>query len=556
VNITPRLSMLLLATLLTNPAYAGTADPERIASHIQTLASDGFAGRRPASEGEEKTVQYLVNQFREMGLQPGGELLETGERSWTQPVPLIKANIEGQLEVSINAAGERRELVRGEDIAVYASRSGRKEVRFTDVPVVFVGFGITAPELGWDDYRDSDVTGKVVLMLGNDPDLEADLNGLFNGSALSYYGTGWHKSEAAARRGAIGIVSIHEDKTAGYAWGTTANTAAGSAFDTVHPDPDKIRPAFTGALPWAVAASFVAKAGLDLAQLKQQAQTPGFKAIELPDLSISAHEQVNTERITTRNVMAVLPGTVRPGETVLVSAHWDHEGVGKANESGDAIYNGAIDNATGVAGMLEIARLMATGPAPERSVVFIGWTAEEPGLLGSKYYAASPVYPLETTAAIINMDAQMPIGPTRDFSSLGLAGNTLEEKLVELGTNQGRSYTLSKFADYGAYFRSDHFPLASKGVPALSFLGGVDAIDGGTKRGTEYMDQYFAHHYHHPSDEYDPSWDLRGMAQDMDLVYQLVRFLAFSDQWPQWNDGSAFKAARDPSAASRTETRP
>jgi len=389
---------------------AAAIHSDRLAQHLRMLASDEFEGRAPATPGEEKTVAYIAEQFAAAGLQPGGE-----NGGWTQAVTLEKMVINGPVTAAFSLNGTRWELVNGEDIAL-ESLHPDSDIDLRELPVVFAGYGITAPELDWDDYAGLDVAGKLVVVLVNDPDFETE-PGRFGGRAMTWYGRWSYKYIEAAQRGAAGVLIVHETEPAAYPWATVRNGRGAPQFDIVREDAAAFHLPVRGWIQLATAQRLFAEAGLDFDEAKRAAQQHGFRAHAMQGIGFSTAFEVERSRIISRNVLGLLPGGAQAEETVIVSGHWDSFGIGDADESGDAIINGAVDNATAIASMIEIARVMALGEAPARSVLFIALTAEESGLLGATYYAANPLRPLATTAAVVNMEMWSPDGPTRDISS-------------------------------------------------------------------------------------------------------------------------------------------
>jgi Zn-dependent M28 family amino/carboxypeptidase len=547
---------ILLATacawaVFAQPTFAapGDIDPALLADHIKVLSSDAFEGRGPATPGETKTVQFMTDQFKAVGLQPGGDLKD-GKRAWTQDVPLAKFDITGPISVGVKVGGQTQAWTQGEQIAIRAAETGADHVTLKDVPVVFVGYGVKAPERKWDDFKGVDLKGKIALVLVNDPDFETG-QGDFGGKAMTYYGRWTYKYEEAARQGAAGFIVIHETAPAAYGWNTVKNSNTNTVFDIIRADPTKDHAPVEAWIQRDVTVDLFKAAGLDFEALKKQAQTRAFKPVTLTGVTFSADYAVKAEKIVSKNVVGVLPGTKRPNETVIYSAHWDHLGVGLPDAKGDKIYNGALDNASGSSMLIEIARQFAQAPRTDRSVVFLSVTAEEKGLLGSEYYGANPLYPLATTVGDINMDGIATNGPAHDFTTSGDAPLTLQDDLIAIGKAHGRSYSPDPRPGAGSFFRSDHFPFAKRGVPALSFGGGQDLVNGGKARGEALAKAFVTDRYHQPADEYSPDWDLTGAVQDGGLLYELGRQLANSDEWPEWKAGSEFKAERDKTAAAR-----
>lgn len=532
------------------PAFAAeNIDPAKIAGHVKILASDEFEGRGPATEGEKKTVAYIAEQYRAAGLQPGGDLKD-GKRAWTQDVPLARFETKGPVAVSVSLGGKTQTWAQGEQVALRAAQNGADHVSVKDAPVVFVGYGVTAPERKWDDFKGMDLKGKIALVLVNDPDFETG-EGDFGGKAMTYYGRWTYKFEEAARRGAIGFLVIHETAPASYGWATVKNSNTNTIFDIIRDKPAEAHALVEGWIQRDQTVELMKAAGLDFEALKKQAQTRDFKPVELKGVTFSTDYAVDIQKIVSKNVVGIVHGARRPGETIIYSAHWDHLGVGLPDAKGDKIYNGAVDNADGIATMIEIGRAFASGPKPDRSVVFLAVTAEEKGLLGSEYYSANPLYPLATTVADINMDALSPTGPAKDFSFSGPIASGLQDELIAVAKTKGRVYSPDSRPEAGSFFRSDHFPFAKRGVPAVSFDSGEDLVTGGREAGEAFAKAYTADRYHQPADEFSADWNLEGMAQDGQLMFELGRKLANSTTWPEWKDGSEFKQARDATASQR-----
>ena len=531
------------------PALAADIAPAKIAEHVKVLSSDAYEGRAPATEGEKKTVAYIIEQYKAAGLQPGGDLKD-GQRAWTQDVPLARFETEGPVAVSVNLGGKTQTWTQGEEVALRAAQTGADRVSIKDAPIVFVGYGVTAPERNWDDFKGQDLKGKIALVLVNDPDFETG-KGDFGGKAMTYYGRWTYKFEEAARRGAAGFLVVHETAPASYGWATVKNSNTNTVFDIIRDKPSDAHAPLEGWIQRDKAVELLKASGLDFETLKKQAQTRDFKPVELKGATFSTDYAVDVQKIVSKNVVGLVPGAKRPDEVVIYSSHWDHLGVGLPDAKGDTIYNGAVDNADGIATMIEIGRAFANGPKPDRSLLFLAVTAEEKGLLGSEYYSASPLYPLAKTVANINMDALSPSGPAKDFTSSGNAASTLQDDLIAVGKTHGRYYSPDPRPEAGSFFRSDHFPFAKRGVPAISFGSGRDLVNGGKAAGDAFSKVYTADRYHQPADEYDPSWNLEGMAQDGQLMLDLGRTLANSTEWPEWKAVSEFKLTRDATASQR-----
>ncbi|MFC5576853.1 M28 family metallopeptidase [Lysobacter niabensis] len=532
------------------PPKAPTFDPRRLSEEVKVLASDEFEGRGPATAGEVKTIDYVVAQMKEAGLKPGGDMKD-GQRLWTQAVPLLRAEITGTPSLSVSEHGKPRALTQGEQIAVRAAMNGDKHVTIKDAPLVFAGYGVKAPERNWDDFKGMDLKGKVIVVLINDPDFETG-QGDFGGKAMTYYGRWTYKYEEAARQGAAGLLIVHETDPASYGWATVKNSNTNTMFDVVRDDPRAVHAPLEGWIQRDFAVDLFKQAGLDFDALKQQAQTRDFKPVELKGTSFSADYDVDAKVITSQNIAGRVDGSKRPDEYVIYSAHWDHLGVGQPDAKGDRIYNGAVDNATGTAALIEMGRAFAHAKKkPERSLVFLAVTAEEKGLLGSEYYASKPLYPLGKTVGVINTDALDPHGPARNFNISGSAKLDLLDQLVATAAKWDVAYSPDPKPEAGHFFRSDHFPFAKRGVPAISFGSGNDLVDGGVEAGKKFEEVYVAERYHQPADQWEPTWSFTGMARDLQILYTVGSDLANSAQWPNWAQDSEFRAARDASAGDR-----
>ena len=535
--------------LLTFPAFAQNFSVERIDHHIRTLSDDSFEGRAPGTVGERMTVAYLSGAFAAVGLQPGGDLRADGSRAWTQDVILTRSTMIDDPVLFLNIGGERVAMVQDRDLAVRAPVNGNQRVQLEDEPLVFAGYGTHAPERNWSDFKDMDVAGKVIVVLVNDPDFETG-EGAFGGEAMTYYGRWTYKYEEAARRGAAGVLVIHETAPASYPWGVIAN-GNDTTLDIVRADPAASHSAVQGWMHVDVARRVFEAAGTTYEDAKAKAQQRDFQPMEL-GTTIDATLVTRSEEIAAKNVVGILPGSSRPDEHVIFTGHHDHLGVGEPDETGDAIYNGAIDNATGLALMIEMGRAFVQAGGTERSLVFLAVGAEEGGLLGAKYYAVNPLYSLDSTVGVINTDSPGVHGPTRDFSISGSAKLGLLDILTEEAAERGRRYSPDPNPAAGSFFRSDHFAFAQVGVPAVSFRSGADLVDGGTERAAAIAAAYSADDYHQQSDEWSPDWDLRGIVNDAELIYAVAERLGNGSEWPNWAEGSEFKALRDASAASRS----
>ena len=536
-------------TFAADPAYTPKIDPKLLSAEVKTLSSDAFEGRGPATPGETKTVAYVIEQMKEAGLSPGGDLKD-GKRAWTQAVPLLRAEIKGAPKSSFDIGGKVEALTQGNEIAIRAPLDGAKSVDIAKAPVVFCGYGVTAPERKWDDFKGIDLHGKVAIVLINDPDFETGV-GDFGGKAMTYYGRWTYKYEEAARRGAAGLLIVHETDPASYGWATVKNSNTNVQFDIVRQNPAETHPKLEGWVQRDLAVALLKSSGLDFEKLKKEAQTRDFKPVVLKDTTFSASYQVDSSVITSQNVAGRIEGTKHPEETLIYSAHWDHLGVGLPDAKGDKIYNGAVDNATGTAALIELGRAFAHGPKPERSVLFLNVTAEEKGLLGSEYYASNPLYALSRTVADINMDALDPNGPAKNFSQSGNAKSDLLSDVIGIAKTNGLYFSEDPHPEAGHFFRSDHFGFAKRGVPAFSWESGDDLVNGGVEAGEKYRKEYTANRYHQPADEWEPTWTFVGMSHDLGILYQLGAKLANSREWPNWAADSEFRAARDATANDR-----
>ena len=541
---------LLLLSLGATPAFAadipgGGINPDHLSRHVRVLASDEFEGRAPATRGEEKTVAYVVEELKKAGVQSGGE-----RGTWTQDVPLVRAQVEGAVTASLRIGGETQVLANGEDV-VLQSLSPVDRIALAEVPLVFVGYGIDAPERGWDDFKDADLAGKVAVVLVNDPDFETDAPGAFDGRAVTYYGRWTYKYEELARQGAAGVLIVHETAPAAYGWATVRASGLSAVFDIPRPDAAKYHTRLRGWMQRDLAVSLFKRAGLDFDAEKRRAQTKAFTPVALGDATLSATFAVKRDQVVTRNVIGRLEGAGRSDETVIYSAHWDAFGIGEPDAAGDPVRHGAVDNATGVAAVIELARVFAAGPRPQRTLLFMALTAEEKGLQGATFYAANPLAPLAKTAAVLNIEMLSPDGPTRDIASWGNGRVSLEGDLKRVAEAHGRTYSPDPNLEAGFFYRADHFAFARAGVPAITVGAGLDRVDGGVASGKALRDAYFATCYHQPCDAWTSTWNAQGQAQDVAILYVLGREIADGDAWPRWLDGSEFSAARERSGAER-----
>ncbi len=510
---------------------------ESLTQHIITLSSDAFGGRGPATEGETLTVNYLTDEFKKAGLSPGN-----GD-SFTQTVPLASIEAINKPSLIITSANnnEVMNLSYASDQLIW-SRRQLDAVAVDSSEMIFIGYGINAPERNWNDYDGIDVTGKTVVMLVNDPGYATQDERLFNGNAMTYYGRWDYKLDEAGKQGAAAAIIIHDTKPAAYGWSTVENSWTGPQFDMVRKNKTADLSAVEGWITKENAEKLFTRAGLDLSQMYEQAKTPGFKAIPM---NLKASASINNEFkfIKTDNVMGMMKGSEKPDEVFIYMAHWDHLGTDPSKE-GDNIYNGALDNATGTAGLIEIAKAFSA-EKPKRSVLFLAVAAEEQGLLGSAYYAANPVLPLNKTIAGINMDGLNNFGRTKDVTVIGFGMSEIDAVLSQHAAKQDRVLKPDAESEKGYFYRSDHFELAKFGVPMLYPGSGYDHREKGIEYGMQKSAEYLQNDYHRVSDEYDPSWDLTGAVEDLQLYFLTGQEIINSGAWPQWNEGTEFKQARD-----------
>jgi Zn-dependent M28 family amino/carboxypeptidase len=546
-------SAIALVAVPLTAASTGGFSPQRLSTHVQTLGSDAFEGRGVNTRAEVKTVDYIVGQFKAAGLQPGGDPA-AGGRSWTQAVPLLQSDWQGAPAMVMDINGQRANLTQGEEIAARAPTNGASAVNLEGAQLVFAGYGVKAPERSWDDFKGADLKGKVMVVLVNDPDFEGG-EGDFGGKAMTYYGRWTYKYEEGARQGAAAVLVIHETEPASYGWNTVKNSNTNTMFDIVRENPAAEHPLLEAWIQRDLAQRLFAASGTSLEAMKAAARRRDFRPVPLK-ATLTVHGTAQTQTITSHNVVGLLPGKRYPNETLIYSAHWDHLGIGKPDANGDNIYNGAVDNASGISHLIEQARAFAKGPRPDRSVVFLAVTAEEKGLLGSEYYATHPLYPIATTVGVLNTDSMGMWGPEKNFSISGTAKLGLLDDLIAEGKREGRYFTPDPHPETGGFYRSDHFSFAKQGVPALSFGAGRDLANGGLARGEELAKDYTAKRYHQPDDEFNPQWDFRGMAEDANLLHQVGERLANSREWPNWSEDSEFRATRDQSASERSGAAP
>ncbi len=536
--------LVLLAPILlsacggSEPVATSAIDITSYTNHIKSLASDSFGGRAPGTPGETLTVNYLVNEFQKAGLAPAN-----GDK-YTQDVPLTSVEVT-QPPVLTFRGGEGADLVLNyPDEQVVWTRKQMPSAAIDNSELVFVGYGINAPERNWNDYAGVDVTGKTVVMLVNDPGYATQDPELFNGNAMTYYGRWDYKLDEAARQGAAGAIIIHDTKPAAYPWSTVAASWTGPQFDLVLPDKGASLANIEGWITKDKAKALFAKAGLDLDAQYQAAKTPGFKAVNM-QLSATTAVENKLTTINSQNVVGMIKGSESPQDVFIYMAHWDHIGTDPSKE-GDNIYNGALDNATGTAGLIELAKAFGSMKTPpKRSVMFLAITAEEQGLLGSAYYAANPLFALKNTIAGLNMDGMSYFGRAKDITLISKGNSELDAYLENRAKQQGRVVVGDPKPEKGSFYRSDHFELSKKGVPMIYAKPGFDHRDKGLEYGLSKMAEYVSKDYHRPSDEYLESWDMTGAIEDLELFYWVGLDIVNSGKWPNWLEGTEFKATRD-----------
>nr|WP_295670478.1 M28 family metallopeptidase [Sphingomonas sp.] len=536
------LAMLLLATAAV-PAIAKEEPPqiavETLKTVTQTLSSDAYEGRKPTTPAEDKTTAYIVQRFKQAGLKPGNK------GGWFQNVPLVEINATDVTPLTFTggktpvSAAYRKDLV----IATYRVTPS---IAIKDSDVVFVGYGIDAPERGWNDYAGVDVKGKTVVILINDPDWRTmTLDGPFGGRAMTYYGRWTYKFEEAARHGAAAAIIVHDTEPAAYGWGVVQSSWTGPQLEQDTPGDHLDQSKAVGWIQKPIAEALFASAGQDFAALSMAASVKGFRAVPL-GVKASVSWTNAIRRQASKNVIGILPGTARPDEVVMYSAHWDHLGHCDAVK-GDDICNGAVDNASGVAGLVALAEASVKAGPTKRSQVFLAVTGEESGLLGSKFYAENPVYPLNETVGGVNMDGLNVIGKAKDFVLVGAGKSELEDMVKPLVAAEGRVITLEANPERGSYYRSDHFSFAKLGVPMLYGESGEDLVVGGTAAGKAATEDYVVNRYHKPQDEYDAKWNWDGAVSDLNIYFALGHGLAQSAAWPNWYPSAEFREIRDES---------
>jgi Zn-dependent M28 family amino/carboxypeptidase len=516
-----------------------TITADGISQYIKSLASDELEGRRPFTSGEKKTLDYLESQFKALGLEPGNGT------SYLQEVPMVEIVPEADTVMTVKGAKKNMKLSGFKDYVLWSQRPD-SVLNWKDEELVFAGFGVVAPEYQWNDYKDLDVKGKIVLVLVNDPGFGGTDTTFFKGNTMTYYGRWTYKFEEAARQGAKGCLVIHNTVPAGYGFWVVQN---GWNAPHLYLDPRGKNDYFCEGVGWTsmpATEKLFEASGFNFNEWQSKARQPGFKGFSL-NLKISTKAKFQSTYNKSFNAVAKITGSEKPDEFIIYSAHWDHFGIAKPNAAGDSIYNGAVDNAGGVATMLEIAKgFKSLKQKPKRSIFFLAVTAEEQGLWGSAYYARNPIYPVDKTVANINIDFTNVIGKMKDVTVIGLGQSELDDYLKTEATKQGRYLAPDPNPVAGMYFRSDHFNFAKVGIPALFVGNGVDHFEKGKEFGKAQEAEYTKDRYHQPTDEFNPNWDLSGAVENAQLLFQVGKRLSFEDAWPQWKPSSEFKSLRQP----------
>jgi Zn-dependent M28 family amino/carboxypeptidase len=540
------LSLLCLVFFIScnqNSKSADTSDDlsafnaDTMKHDLAIIASDSFMGRKPFTEGERKTIDYLQKRFKEIGLEPAN-----GD-SYLQAVPMVSIEATAAPKMEVTSGKGNFSLKAFDEYVIWTDKTD-PNISLENTPLIFAGYGVVAPEYHWNDYEGLDVKGNVVLVMVNDPGYWSGDTTLFKGDTMTYYGRWTYKFEEAARQGAKGCLVIHNTRAASYPFSVQQNSFNTSRLQLDNRGKDKKNCDVIGWISEPATNKLFKAAGYD-STLLVKANVRGFKAVPL-NLKASTTMTVKATYDKSYNVIGKIKGTKRPDEVIIYTAHWDHLGIGRPDATGDSIYNGALDNGSGTAGLLELARAFKKMKTPpERSIIFLSVTAEEQGLLGSQYYAENPVYPVDSTVADINMDVLSPFSKTKDMVVIGQGQSDLEDYLKTEVEKTGGYISYDSHPEAGSYFRSDHFNFAKKGIPSLYANGGIDVIGKGKEEGLKRQNDYVAHHYHQPSDNYDPAWTMEGAISNLKLLFNVGKRLAFEDSWPQWKAGSEFKGIRE-----------
>lgn len=517
-------------------ASDGPITADEIKNHIAVLAADSLLGRKPFTPGEDKAIAYLSSQFKAMGLVPGNN------GSYYQDVPMVE--VKGTPSKTMEITGKANITLKADSDFVAFTHQELDSVQLKNSPLVFAGYGVVAPEYHWNDYAGLDVKGKTVVVLVNDPGFQGGDPHFFKGDTMTYYGRWTYKYEEAARQGAAGVLIVHQTEPASYPWQVVQTSNTGAKLYLQQKDKHLSRCKVEGWITEASAKKLFEKAGIT-GDFRALARKRDFKAIPLNmNVTMGIHNKL--KYAMSHNVIAMLKGSTRPDEYVVYTAHWDHLGVGKPDAKGDSIYNGAVDNASGSAALLAMAKAFASAKEkPQRSVVFLAVTAEEQGLLGSEYYATHPIFPLNKTVADLNMDALGEYGPTKDFAITGKGQNDLDDYVEKFAKPDVRYAVGDRKPSAGSYYRSDHFNFAKVGVPALDLNNGTNSEAHGEEWGKQKQKEYNDNHYHQPSDNYTPDMDGSGMAETANLLFKIGYQLSNETTFPGWKAGSEFKAVRD-----------
>ena len=543
IYLMPLISMILIGCNSTESdriLSGNTIEETNLHQHIAKLASDEFGGRAPGSEGGEKTKQYLVNAFQKL-------MLETINGDYLLDVPLVEVLVDKGSYLSILQKDREKMLKQGSETVFWTKRV-QENVSVDNSQLVFVGYGIVAPEFGWNDYKGIDMKGKTAVMLINDPGFATQDDALFKGNAMTYYGRWSYKYEEAARQGADAVIIIHETAPAAYPWQVVETSWQGKQIDLKREDMGLARVKVESWITYSIARGLFEQSGLDLEELKKEALHAEFKSVIMQGLSLKARLNNTIRFASSHNVAAVKKGSRRPNEYILMMAHWDHLGT-KEEQSGDNIYNGAVDNATGVAGILELAETL-NDYDNERSLLYLAVTAEESGLLGSAYFAEYPPVDLSQVVAGFNFDAMHPRGKVKDVVVVGYGASQLEDILDKKLQKYNKYLVPDPEPEKGYFYRSDHINLSKKGVPMLYADAGIDKVEGGIKAGEQLALNYVTKDYHQPSDEYTSDWDLSGIADHLSITAEMILDLANSEDWPEWYEGNEFRSIREASRSS------
>ncbi|MEQ1753020.1 MAG: M28 family metallopeptidase [Micropepsaceae bacterium] len=517
------------------------------AFRVKSLADDRFAGRGPGTPNGEAAADWIAAEMQRVGLTPGNR------GSFFQDVPAAALTLDPSAS-SFEIVGKdgAKSLKFADEVAFWTPRFDHQDQDVKASELVFVGYGVTAPEYQWDDFKGIDVKGKTIVLLINDPGFITGDESMFKGRAMTYYGRWTYKFEEAARRGAAAVIIVHETEPAAYGWQVVRNSNTGAKYYLDKPNGNSDLAVVHSWITTDVAKSLFARAGLNYDELRIAANKHGFRAVSMKGLTLNAHTHSTISKLETRNVIGVVKGSVKPSEYVLYMAHWDHLGVKESVPGNDKIHNGAVDNASGVAAILEMAEAYATAPKrPRRSVMFASVTLEEQGLLGSEYLARHLPVPARKIVAGMNFDGVGPSGPAKDMTVVGSGASELEDMLAAILKTQGRSVSPDPEPEKGSYYRSDHINLSKVGIPMLYSGAGTDLVDGGTAAGLAQRQDYTRNRYHQPSDEFTPDWDLRAAVQTMETSLELGSQIANSDRWPTWYKTSEFRRIRDRSLKSK-----